>query len=232
MNSRVASAIPCGVDRRRNAVRAAGHLCGIDDVDVLADGVTLQAHLFGPMPEGLDARCVRIEGGDRIRDIRVLSASVGVGDDGETVLTVVVDRRGDFSTYRLCLVEPEQATTSCGHDPLPSAPLLRRPPPGVDPRYACAEFGFRVDCPSPLDCRPQPCPPPPTQAPPPIDYLARDFSGFRSLLLDRLATTMPQWRQRHVPDLMLTLVDLLAYKADQLSYQLDAVATEAYLATA
>jgi len=223
----------CGVDRRSALVYASGRLCGLDEVEVLADGVTLHARLFGHVPEGLSEHNVRIEGGERIRGIRVLSATFVADEDGDMCLHVVVDRRGDFSTYCLCLVEhAEDITTLCGHDPLPPEPLARRAPPGVDPRYACVEFGFRINCPSQLDCRPQPCPPSPQPAPPVIDYLARDFPSFRALLLDRLATTMPQWRERHVPDLGLTLVELLAYKADQLSYQLDAVATEAYLATA
>ena len=228
-----ASTAVCGVDRRSALVYASGRLCGLDEVEVLADGVTLHARLFGHVPEDLAERNVRIEGGERIRGIRVLSASFVADEDGDMCLHVAVDRRGDFSTYCLCLVEhAEDITTLCGYDPLPPEPLARRAPPGVDPRYACAEFSFRIDCPSQLDCRPQPCPPEPQPAPPVIDYLARDFPSFRALLLDRLATTMPQWRERHVPDLGLTLVELLAYKADQLSYQLDAVATEAYLATA
>lgn len=222
----------CAIDRRRALVHASSQLCGLDEVEVLADGVTLQARLFGHVPEGLTERNVHVEGGDRIRGIRVLSATLVADEAGDMCLHVVVDRRGDFSTYCLCLVESEDVTTPCGYDPLPPEPLVRRVPKWVDPRYACVEFGFRIDCPSQLDCRPQPCPPDPRPAPPLIDYLARDFPSFRALLLDRLATTMPQWRERHVPDLGLTLVELLAYKADQLSYQLDAVATEAYLATA
>src|SRR5882672_151088 len=43
---------------------------------------------------------------------------------------------------------------------------------------------------------------------------------------------MPEWRERHVPDIGITLVELLAYVGDYLSYYQDAVATEAYLDTA
>jgi predicted phage baseplate assembly protein len=43
---------------------------------------------------------------------------------------------------------------------------------------------------------------------------------------------MPDWQERHVPDLGITLVELLAYTGDYLSYYQDAVATEAYLDTA
>ena len=43
---------------------------------------------------------------------------------------------------------------------------------------------------------------------------------------------MPAWTERHVPDIGITLVELLAYVGDHLSYYQDAVATEAYLGTA
>ena len=51
-------------------------------------------------------------------------------------------------------------------------------------------------------------------------------------MLDRLALLVPDWRERNPADLGVTLVELLAYVGDHLSYQQDAVATEAYLGTA
>ena len=51
-------------------------------------------------------------------------------------------------------------------------------------------------------------------------------------MLDRLAVTLPAWTERHAPDIWITLVELLAYIGDDLSYYQDAVATEAYLKTA
>jgi predicted phage baseplate assembly protein len=74
--------------------------------------------------------------------------------------------------------------------------------------------------------------PPPERDEPEINYLARDYASFRQLILDRLALIMPDWQERHVPDLGITLVELLAYAGDHLSYYQDAVATEAYLDTA
>ena len=65
-----------------------------------------------------------------------------------------------------------------------------------------------------------------------INYLAKDYASFRQLILDRLALIMPEWQETHVPDLGITLVELLAYVGDYLSYYQDAVATEAYLDTA
>ena len=43
---------------------------------------------------------------------------------------------------------------------------------------------------------------------------------------------MPDWQERSAADLGVTLVELLAYVGDHLSYRQDAVATEAYLETA
>ena len=51
-------------------------------------------------------------------------------------------------------------------------------------------------------------------------------------MLDRLALLVPDWRERSPADLGVTLVELLAYVGDHLSYHQDAVATEAYLRTA
>lgn len=65
-----------------------------------------------------------------------------------------------------------------------------------------------------------------------IDYLTKDYEGFRQLMLDRLSTTLPDWQERHASDLGITLVEVLAYAADHLSYYQDAASTEAYMRTA
>jgi hypothetical protein len=67
---------------------------------------------------------------------------------------------------------------------------------------------------------------------PPIDYLARDYNSLRQMLLDRLSLQLPNWTERHEADIGITLVELLAYVGDYLSYYQDAVGAEAYLATA
>lgn len=227
-----AIAVSCAVDARRDALRAQGELGGIDYVEVEPDGVTLCVNFFGRVPMSLDARHVVIEGGERITGIAVLGVEMTTRDDGDVCLRVQLDREGDFSRYQVCLIDdgnahPETQPSSA------SPPLVPRVPKGIDPRYACGAFSFRIDCPSDLDCRAIPCPPAPRALDGPvIDYLARDFTSFRRLLLDRLALTMPGWTERHAPDLGITLVELLAYLADQLSYKLDSVATEAWLSSA
>ncbi len=62
--------------------------------------------------------------------------------------------------------------------------------------------------------------------------MAKDYESFRQLMLDRLSATLPAWQERHAPDLGITIVEVLAYVADYLSYYQDAVATEAYLGSA
>jgi len=50
-------------------------------------------------------------------------------------------------------------------------------------------------------------------------------------MLDRLAVTTPDWSERNPADILVTLVELLAYVGDDLSYRQDAIAAEAYLGT-
>ena len=133
------------------------------------------------------------------------------------LLTVGVSEPGDFSTYTLRLV---------------TAPGDPGPPPGFDPQLTEVAFSFKVACPTDFDCVDAPAPAPTPATEPPIDYLAKDYASFRRLMLDRLTAIMPDWQERNPADLGLTLVELLAYAADHLSYYQDAVATEAYLGTA
>ena len=217
----------CRTERRRGDVRAA-RLNGVDGVEVADDGRTLTVTFLGKAPEGVGPENIRIEGGRRITGIRALEVSVDREDDPELDdrMHITVDRTGDTSAYRLSIVRSD-AYGRPGTTPYP----------GFDPRYDTAEFSFAVGRPTPLDCRDdEPCPPRILPAPvidaPVIDYRARDFESLRSLVLDRMGLIAPAWSERHAPDLGMTLVELLAYTADQLSYQQDAVATEAYLDTA
>ncbi|MDE2095139.1 MAG: putative baseplate assembly protein, partial [Burkholderiales bacterium] len=211
--------LTCQTDPRRDAVRRQTGRNGLDCVEVGDDHVpTLYVYFLGKLPPELAVnrpgieRYLQIEGGERITALRILDADPQVQADPERddVLVLTLDREGDFSSYTLRLVGVE----------------------GIDPRYDTASFRFRVDCGSDLDCKPDcGCEPPAAEAPQ-INYLAKDYASFRQLILDRLALLMPGWTERHVPDLGITLVELLAYTGDQLSYTQDAVATEAYLGTA
>jgi hypothetical protein len=224
----------CRGDLRRQHVRDSG-LNGIDFIEVLCpDQVSLCVHLFSRnLPEdspkvrlrrsgSIGPANVRIEGGTRIRDIRVRSVEIKSRNDPELedCLRIELDRAGDFSTYTLRLVAAENGKPT------------DRALDGFDPRYAEAEFSFKVCCNSDLDCKQTSACPPERLDEPGIDYLAKDYASFRQLILDRLALVMPDWKESHIPDFGLALVEVLAYTGDYLSYYQDAVATEAYVGQA
>jgi hypothetical protein len=168
-----------------------------------------------PQPVKIAPENIRIEGGKRIRGQMMVMTHFDYGDH-DSSFKFDVSPQGDFSAYTLRLVEAES-----------DLPLS-----GFDPRAAQMDFSFMVDCPSDMDCAADGSCPPETFDEPDISYLAKDYGSFRQLALDRLALILPDWMERHTPDLGITLVELLAYVGDYLSYYQDAVATEAYLQTA
>lgn len=209
----------CLTDTRRQAVREAAGPNGapgaphngLDYVELGDDPTTLRAYFLGKLPPELAAdapdlpRHLAIDGGDVITGLRILDAEPIVDPDPtrDDALLIRLDREGDHSAYRLRLVDIE----------------------GIDPHYASAEFRFRIACAGDVDCCPAcDCAPAVLDEPRP-NLLAKDYESLRQLLLDRLALLVPDWRERHVPDLGLTLVELLAYVGDHLSYYQDAVGT-------
>jgi len=209
---------PGRVDALRDAALASPPrlLNGIHYLEVAPDQRRLEVHFVHPLDLApavpLTAANVEIRGGVRVRDPKV--TGVRRRDD---VLLVDVATAGDFSRYVLRLV---------------AGPGAAAPPAGIDPALAQIEFGFKVDCPSDFDCRTDAVCPPEVSTGPAIDYLARDYGSFRRLVLDRLSTLMPGWRERNPADLWVALAEAVAFRGDELSYYQDAVATEAYLGTA
>src|SRR5947209_18426327 len=88
---------------------------GIDFVEVLPGQATLCVHFFGSVPDGIEVSNVHIEGGVRICDVRVVNVAIERAHDEELddCLHITLDKPGDFSTYRLCLVEPQIGRASC-----------------------------------------------------------------------------------------------------------------------
>jgi hypothetical protein len=208
----------CQQDDRRDAVRRAKGLNGLDYVEVSNDQLTLTAFFLGKLPPELSEekpsleRFLDLTGGERVTDIEITSVKPVSDPDPEKddQLVITLDKYGDFSTYTLSLVGVEN----------------------IDPRYDHIDFNFKTDCSSDLDCAPVCKCEPQTFTEPETNYLAKDYASFRQLILDRLALLVPDWKERHVPDLGIALVELLAYTGDYLSYFQDAVGTEAYLDTA
>ncbi|MDZ8140840.1 MAG: putative baseplate assembly protein [Nostoc sp. DedQUE04] len=209
----------CQNEKRRHEVRRQGRN-GLDYLEVGDDLRSLHVYFLSTVPENLIEDNVQIEGGQRIRNLQVTSLQVECPEDSEAYLKINLNQPGDFSTYTLRLVALDEQAKPTQH-------------PDFDQRYAQLQFRFRSgNCSSDLDCLQQETCPPPQLVEPNINYLAKDYASFRQLILDRLSLTMPDWQERHVPDIGITIVEILAYVGDYLSYYQDAVSTEAYLDTA
>jgi len=219
----------CCDPNRRNVLELQSVYNGIDFLEVVDNPGdpndvrqrTLLLHFVHDLlPGQLGLSNVRIRGGERIRNIEVTQVQEEgflspAGDP--RVLIVQVNKPGDFSTYTLSLIDSNDDS---------------KQPANFDPILSSIDFSFKVSCPSDFDCQPRRvCPPPPAEAVD-ISYLAKDYASFRQLMLDRMAKIMPQLQERNPADLGIALVELLAYIGDYLSYQQDAVATEAYMETA
>jgi hypothetical protein len=235
----------CGSELRRSTVRDHPTINGIDYLEVrtlqLPDKTypnpLLIIHCFKKV-SGLGSNNVLIQGGVRVKnvvaewayDAKTLAEQhpdklfepdglqiIKELESPESVLVARASSKGDFSTYMLRLVnsfsEPEVHAT------------------GFDEILSSVEFSFKMECPSDFDCA---CKETEQQEfeEPPTDYMAKDYSSFRKLVMDRLSLIMPDWKERNPADIGVMLVELLAYTGDHLSYYQDAVSTEAYLGTA
>ena len=215
-------------DQRREWLRATDDWNGLDYVEVNGNEICL--FFINKVSDDLANRLeanpnhVQITGGRRIRDLQAVSvvANRSPASDVDDCVNVTLDREGDFSTYCLCLVEVAENGS-------PTDQAMQ----GIDPRYSCVEVRFRIDCDPGVNCLDEAVEDNPVDFDEPvINYLAKDYNSFRQLILDRLSLIMPDWNERHVPDILIALVEVLAYTGDHLSYYQDAVATEAYLNTA
>lgn len=214
--------LTCADDRRRMRLQAQGECAfnGLDYVEAVAPplppwlprrSVLLAVAFLHPQGlESLNASDFRIDGGRTVAGLKVLQV-LDVDEKRKEKgfhRVLVISQRGDESNYRLSIVCPERCR--------------------IDPRFSAVSFRFEI---GDDEDEALPCSDPALPAPQ-IDYLARDYGRLRRLLLDRLSVTLPDWKERHAPDIGIMLVELFAYLGDHLSYQQDAVATEAYLRTA
>lgn len=159
---------------------------------------------------------IQLQGGTRIVNLKVMSVTLVV-----PYLEIAVDQAGDFSVYWLSLGWSRQPDGSLTHET-----------PNLDGRFSRAPIDFKADCPTEFDCQEDSFCPPEALDEPLLDYLSKDYASFRQLILDLIAQRNPDWQEQNPADLGITLVELLAYAGDHLSYFQDAVANEAYLETA
>jgi hypothetical protein len=221
----------CCDERRRAALAAPGAPPGISGIDYVevqagattADPTTIDIVLVKPLPlpmAQLAAANIAITGGVRFPAPQILAAIAHIPAAGPVEryrLTVPGGQPTDFSTYRLAIVG------GAGDG---------APPPFLDPRLSAVDFSFKIGCPSDFDCAPCEEDPAPLPPDPLFDYRVRDYPGFRRQMLDRLTELVPGFREDDPLDLTTTLVEAAAYVADQKSYRLDWVGTEAFLQTA
>jgi hypothetical protein len=240
----------CCDEKRKAAVLGNPKLNGIDYLEVLG----FDAQPLGLQPQTiLLVRCLKaaptsltpdnilITGGESITNITATFVTTANNPPATMtaaqqnyftslpnvadVLMIGVSTPGDFSPYTLRLVN---SASEASEDPFEVTEGLA----GFDPQLAEAEFSFKVECPPYFDCKPVTYCPPDLPAPPPINYLAKDYGSFRTVILDRLSQLLPSWSATSEADIAIALAELLAYVGDSLSYKQDAVATEAYLQTA
>lgn len=222
----------CCTDHRRAEVLAHPTLNGIDFLEVLDERTdpfaerqtTLYLHLLKPvLSNQIQPENINISGGERIRNIRVLSVQHDLASPlsppgTEKVLEIKVSEAGDFSIYTLTLQL--------------DALHQNQPPADFDQILTSVDFSFKILCPTDFDCKPVNYCETPAQPAPEINYLAKDYASFRQVMLDRMALLVPSWKERNPADTGIMLIELLAYTADYLSYKQDAITTEAYLGTA
>jgi Baseplate J-like protein len=223
----------CCDENRRAAILNHPSLNGIDyleipDATTLSGQCHLELHCLKPVPLNLTTDNVLIAGGESITSITATSVQAKPAAPGiaSLILQVTTSVAGDFSPYTLSLVNSVESAQGDGF-------AVSEVLDGFDPQLAEVTFSFKVDCGPYFDCKPPApdcAPQPPT--PPPINYLAKDYGSFRQILLDRMNQLLPDWGAATEADLGVAIAELVAYVGDQLSYQQDAVATEAYLLTA
>jgi hypothetical protein len=240
----------CSNEVRRAAVLDNPALNGIDYLEVLDSQApagsppqrTLLVHCLKPAPTGLVPANVLVKGGESITGIAaewIAPASApppqatpaeqtyfsGLANAAK-ILVVRTRVAGDFSPYTFRLVDD---AVQAAQDTFDVTAALA----GFDPQLCEVTFSFKVECPPYFDCKPpDPACLPAVATPPPINYLAKDYGSFKTILLDRLNQLLPSWQGSNEADMGVVLAELLAYYGDQLSYHQDAVATEAYLLTA
>ena len=140
-------------------------------------------------------------------------------DQNNKFQSIIVVRTidGDFSQYTLGLVSSQNASL---------------PYDNFDERLYKIDFTYKIDCEADFDCRQESNCIPQVFDEPTIDCMAKDYTSFRQLLLDRLRLINPNWTETNPSDHGIMYVELLAHVADQISYSQDTAATQGYLGTA
>src|SRR5258708_31486288 len=96
-------------------------------------------------------------------------------DHLSNVLKVTVNHPGDYSTYTLSLTADPRRLV-------------------LDPLLSTIDFTFQLPT-NTIDCQQEELCVPEAQVIPYIDYMPKDYTSFRHLMLDRMRPTMQHWTQ-------------------------------------
>ena len=203
---------------RIEELQAQNGVTGIDFVYVHSSQVTLDvfflrdpATLAAPLIGTIAANQVRIRStsGGPVPEVPVTGTAWTVSD-GRDVLRLTTAFPGGFTLYRLAIADAR-----------------------IDDYYNDVVFSFKAACPTEFDCKPGPhvCAPD-AVVDFPVNYLARDFWSFRRALLDFASERYPEWQDRLEADAGVMLAEVMSAMGDELAYNQDRIAREAYLESA
>ncbi len=172
---------------------------------------TIQVRWVWPLAGigGVAAVDTTLTAGERFR-LSAFAAARAAGGDVDDWVAICTEGRGDFSTYMLSIVNDSR----------------------FDPLLSSLPVMLKLNCLDGFDCKAAAITEQSPVTPLDLDYMTRDFAGFRRLMTDRLAQLGAAPADLPVAGLWSVLVEAIAYRADQLAQMQDAVATEAYLQTA
>jgi hypothetical protein len=210
--------------QRRALLMASATLTGVDFVELVAPTgpVKLMVH-FVP---SRDPRKPAIPKNIKPADIAILPAS-----ETRAAVYAAAVHYPSQSNGTILTVELRASMADLGGAEAGFAFLEIQDVESIDPLFARAKFALASGK-GGADPLPKATPGDDQAAGTAIDYLAKDYQSFLTLMSDHLAMLMPDWHERHAADIGNAMVEVLAYAADYLSYYQDAVATEAYLETA
>jgi hypothetical protein len=73
---------------------------------------------------------------------------------------------------------------------------------------------------------------PPSLIPVSVDYTSRDYYAIRDQLIARVQDRLPNWTGTNPADFGIALIEAMSYMGDLMSFYIDRVANESYIATA